>query len=106
MLSFARPYTPELVGWFRDFGQGASSYDANVHYARIQPIFNTFQFTDNPAGGLLTATDPSNRLAGLSTGNARRCPGTSTQNAEDGSSPFRDSDGKLDCDPRIGIPGP
>ena len=51
VLEFARPYTPELVGWFRDFGQGAANYDANGHFARIQPIFNAFQFTDNPAGG-------------------------------------------------------
>ncbi len=44
VLSFIRPYVPDLEGWFRDFGQGASSYDANGHYARIQPIFNTFNF--------------------------------------------------------------
>src|SRR5205085_12669041 len=40
VLEFIRPYIPELVGWFRDFGAGASNYDANGHYARIQPIFN------------------------------------------------------------------
>ncbi len=38
VLEFYRPYAPELVGWFRDFGQGAATYDANGHYARIQPI--------------------------------------------------------------------
>ena len=54
VLEFARPYTPDFIGWVRDFGQGASNYDANGHYARIQPIFNAFQFADNPAGGLLT----------------------------------------------------
>ena len=53
VLEFIRPYTPELVGWFRDFGQGAANYDANGHFARIQPIFNAFPFTDNPAGGVL-----------------------------------------------------
>ena len=59
VLEFVRPYTPDLVGWFRDFGQGAANYDANGHYARIQPIFNAFQFTDNPAGGTLTPIPPS-----------------------------------------------
>ncbi len=79
MLEFARPYTPDLVGWFRDFGQGAANYDANGHFARIQPIFNAFQFTDNPAGGLLTPIPPSARMTGLQTGNERRCPGAATQ---------------------------
>src|SRR5206468_3873545 len=40
VLQFIRPYTPELVGWLRDFGQGASNYDANGHFARIAPIEN------------------------------------------------------------------
>ena len=51
MLEFLRPYTPDLGGWLCDFGAGAANYDANGHYARIQPIFNAFQFEDNPAGG-------------------------------------------------------
>ena len=33
-----RQYTPDLAGWFTKFGQVASSYDANGHYARIQPV--------------------------------------------------------------------
>jgi hypothetical protein len=90
VLEFARPYTPDLVGWFRDFGQGAANYDANGHYARIQPIFNAFQFTDNPAGGQLTPIPPSARMTGLSTGNERRCPGAATQAPPDGSAPFTD----------------
>ena len=105
-LTFIRPYVPELEGWFRDFGQGASNYDANGHFARIQPIFNTFSFTDNPAGGLLAPTTPGLRLNGLSTGNVRRCPGAASQPAKDGSSPYRGEDGKLDCDPTKVLPGP
>ena len=42
MLHFIRPYAPDLVGWFRDFGQSTANYDANGHFARIQPIFNAF----------------------------------------------------------------
>ena len=49
VIKFIRPYTPDLVGWLRDFGQGAANYDANGHFARIQPIFNAYSFTDNPA---------------------------------------------------------
>jgi phospholipid/cholesterol/gamma-HCH transport system substrate-binding protein len=106
VLEFARPYTPELVGWFRDFGQGAANYDANGHFARIQPIFNAFQFTDNPAGGVLTPIPPSQRFDGLETNQLRRCPGAASQPAADGSAPWRDVSGTLDCDPDQVPPGP
>jgi phospholipid/cholesterol/gamma-HCH transport system substrate-binding protein len=107
VLSFIRPYTPDLVGWFRDFGQGAGNYDANGHYARIQPIFNNFSFTDNPAGGILTPKPPrSSPFEGLTTGNYRRCPGAASQPNADGSAPWRDTSGTLDCDPSLVLPGP
>ena len=105
VLEFARPYTPEFVGWLRDFGQGSSNYDANGHYARIQPMFNAFQFADNPAGGLLTPVPPANRMDGVETGVIRRCPGAATQRPADGSAPFTDG-GDLDCDPSLALPGP
>jgi phospholipid/cholesterol/gamma-HCH transport system substrate-binding protein len=105
VLEFARPYTPDFIGWVRDFGQGAANYDANGHYARIQPMFNAFQFTDNPAGGLLTPVPPANRMDGVETGVVRRCPGAATQRPADGSAPFTDGGG-LDCDPSLVLPGP
>jgi phospholipid/cholesterol/gamma-HCH transport system substrate-binding protein len=104
-LSFFRPYTPELVGWFRGFGQGAANYDANGHYARVQPIFNTFAFTESPEGGLLTPQSPDDRLDGLQTGLLRRCPGAATPAPADGSAPFTDGS-ELDCDARLTVPGP
>ena len=104
VLDFARPYMPELTGWFRDFGQGGANYDANGHFGRIQPIYNTFSFTDNAAGGTLVPQDVDNRLVGLETGILRRCPGGASQPAADGSAPFTD-DG-LDCDPRHVLAGP
>ena len=106
VLEFIRPYTPDLVGWLRDFGQGAANYDANGHYARIQPIFNAYSFTDNPAGGTLRAIPGNQRFEGLQSGNLERCPGTASQIPADGSAPFRDSDGSLDCDPSQVLPGP
>jgi phospholipid/cholesterol/gamma-HCH transport system substrate-binding protein len=105
VLEFIRPYTPDLVGWFRDFGQGAANYDANGHYARIQPMFNAFSFADNPAGGVLTPIPPEQRLDGLESGFIRRCPGAATQQPADGSAPFTDG-GDLDCDPSLRLPGP
>ncbi len=107
VLEFLRPYIPELTAWFRDFGVGAANYDANGHYARIQPIFNAFQFRDTPAGNQeLSPLAPALRLAGLSLNNLRRCPGAASQAPPDGSAPFRDSGGNLDCDPSQVPPGP
>jgi phospholipid/cholesterol/gamma-HCH transport system substrate-binding protein len=107
VLEFIRPYIPELVGWFRDFGIGASNYDANGHYARIQPIFNAFQYHDMPVGPpQLVPLPVAQRLAGLQTGMLRRCPGSASQPTADGSAPFRDSGGNLDCDPTQVPPGP
>src|SRR5215217_3460835 len=108
VLEFIRPYTPDLVGWVRDFGQGAASYDANGHYARIQPIFNAFSFKDNPAGGVLTPIPPSQRTDGVESGVVKRCPGAASQRAEDGSAPYTDNGnlGADDCDPSLVLPGP
>jgi phospholipid/cholesterol/gamma-HCH transport system substrate-binding protein len=106
VLRFVRPYTADLVGWLRDFGEGAANYDANGHFARIQPIFNAYSFGDNPTGGTLTPIPPSQRLAGLQTGFVKRCPGAASQPAADGSAPWRDTDGTLDCDPALVLPGP
>jgi phospholipid/cholesterol/gamma-HCH transport system substrate-binding protein len=106
VLEFLRPYTPEFAGWLRDFGQGSSNYDANGHYARIQPIFNAFNFNDNPAGGVLTPIPPSQRFDGLETNQLRRCPGGASQPPADGSAPWRDAGGTLDCDPNQVPPGP
>jgi phospholipid/cholesterol/gamma-HCH transport system substrate-binding protein len=107
VVTYIRPFTPELIGWIRDFGQGASAYDANGHYARIQPIFNAFSFTDNPAGGTLTPNQPSQRGFFQQTGQDKRCPGAASQPPADNSAPFLD-DGNLvgQCDPNQVPPGP
>jgi phospholipid/cholesterol/gamma-HCH transport system substrate-binding protein len=104
VLDFARPYTPDLVGWFRDFGQAASAYDANGHYARIQPMFLSFDFEDTPEGGVLRPQGLDEKFQGLQTGMYQRCPGAASQPPRDGSAPFLD-DG-LDCDPSQVPPGP
>ncbi len=106
VLTFGRPYTPELVGFLRDFGQGAANYDANGHYARIMPMFTPYTFAGGDAGGLLTPTSPVGKPQGTSNLNIARCPGAASQPAQDGSAPWRDSDGKLDCNPDLVPPGP
>jgi phospholipid/cholesterol/gamma-HCH transport system substrate-binding protein len=106
VLDFLRPYAPDFIMWLRDFGQGASNYDANGHFARIQPLFHGFTFADSPSGGVLTPAPRSTRLEGLTATNNRRCPGAASQSPPDNSAPFRDLSGTLDCDPGQVPPGP
>jgi phospholipid/cholesterol/gamma-HCH transport system substrate-binding protein len=108
VLEFIRPYTPDLVGWLRDFGEGAANYDANGHYARIQPIFNAFQLAETPVNNTLIPIPPSQRLDGLQNGVVARCPGAATQRPADNSAPFTDGGnlGPNDCDPSLVLPGP
>ena len=107
VISYIRPYTPDLTGWLEKFGHGAANYDANGHFARVQPLFNNFNYDDTPTGAVLTAL-PAN-LSGknaLVPRNSARCPGAAVQPAPDGSNPWRDSSGTLDCDPTAILPGP
>jgi phospholipid/cholesterol/gamma-HCH transport system substrate-binding protein len=107
VIEYIRPYTPELAGWITKFGQGASNYDAHGHFARIQPMFNPFSITSVPLlGQVLTPVQGANRLQGLETTKSFRCPGGATQPPPDGSAPWRDSDGDLDCDPTTVPKGP
>jgi phospholipid/cholesterol/gamma-HCH transport system substrate-binding protein len=107
VIEYIRPYTPEFAGWLTKFGQGASNYDAHGHFARIQPMFNPFSITSVPLlGEVLTPVQNANRLQGLQTTKSFRCPGGATQPPPDGSAPWQDSDGQLDCDPSTVPVGP
>jgi phospholipid/cholesterol/gamma-HCH transport system substrate-binding protein len=90
------PYSPELQGALRDFGQTTAYYDANGHYARISPV--TPSFTLGANNKLTPASNPQQVLQALQTGQLRRCPGAATQPSADGSAPFTDN-GQLGCDP-------
>jgi phospholipid/cholesterol/gamma-HCH transport system substrate-binding protein len=90
------PYAPDLAGTLRTFGAGAGYYDADGHYAHINPVFPSFTLGENST--LHPASSPQAALAGLETGQLRRCPGAATEPAEDRSSPFTDGE-LLDCDP-------
>ena len=105
VIEFGRPYTPELINWFRDFGQGAAPYDANGHYARVQPISTNYTLG---AGNVLNAIAPSARFDELDKGIVKRCPGTASQAPTDGSAPFLDGAnlGPSDCNPALIPPGP
>lgn len=102
VIDFLRPYSPDLVGWFRDFGQSAANYDANGHYARVLPITGIFDY--DAGSQTLEPVPPSQRLAGIESGYDRRCPGAASQPRPDGSNPFA-PDG-FDCDRTDVLPGP
>jgi phospholipid/cholesterol/gamma-HCH transport system substrate-binding protein len=105
VISYIRPYTPDLTGWVTKFAEVANPYDANGHYARIQPIFNQFQYTDTPAGPtLVPLSDDLSGRNGLNARNSLRCPGAATQPAPDGSNPWPGD--SPDCDPSNVPPGP
>ncbi|MDE3069870.1 MAG: MCE family protein [Acidobacteriota bacterium] len=87
------PYSPDLEGLLRDFGQATAFYDANGHYVHVEPVFDSFKLGE---GNTLTPVTPQQGLAGLKTGQLRRCPGAASAPAADGSSPFTDS-GLLGC---------
>jgi phospholipid/cholesterol/gamma-HCH transport system substrate-binding protein len=118
-LSFFRAYTPELVGWFNDFGTSGIA-DANGGMGRIGTTFNTFSFSA-PAGAdtlppnlvpfpllpppVSSVTEQFFGAAGFDLGNTERCPGSNERDPGDGSTPFTDN-GTLDCDPSQVPPGP
>jgi phospholipid/cholesterol/gamma-HCH transport system substrate-binding protein len=121
-LQFFRAYTPELVGWFNDFGS-SGVFDANGGIGRFSVLLNAFTFS--PPGNFPNAIPaspglppPLNIIPGftpnpqgpalfnaLDTGNLERCPGANERNPGDNSTPFTDG-GTLDCDPSQVPPGP
>ena len=95
ITAFFGPYSPDLQGTLREFGQTDAYYDANGHYARVGAVFPDFSLG---AKNTLKPASVSEALAPLKSGQLRRCPGAATQPAADGSSPFTDSE-LLTCDP-------
>ncbi len=90
------PYTPDLAGTLRTFGEAAGYWDADGHYVHVTGVFPDFKVGENDS--LTPAASPAAALEGLKTGQLRRCPGAATQPAADGSSPFVDGE-LLSCDP-------
>jgi phospholipid/cholesterol/gamma-HCH transport system substrate-binding protein len=99
-VEYARLYTPDLAGWITKFAEAAANYDANGHFARVQPVFLPFSY--NAADNELEPKPDSERLSGLEFGQWLRCPGGSVQPPPDGSAPVPADD----CDPSTTPPGP
>jgi len=95
ITAFFGPYSPDLVGTLRTFGQSGAYYDATGGYARVSPVFPSFALGEKDE---LKPASSTAALANLRSGELRRCPGAATQPAADGSSPFVDGE-LLTCDP-------
>jgi phospholipid/cholesterol/gamma-HCH transport system substrate-binding protein len=83
VIEYARHYTPDIAGWITKFAEVAGYYDANGHYARVQPVFSPAVY----ANGTLTPVAPSRHFEGYQRGILRHCPGGATQPPPDGSAP-------------------
>ena len=86
VISYARPYIPDLSGWLTEFGQVAAYYDANGHYARVQPVFGPTALDRDQYR--LTGVSPADRLNSYGRDSRPDCPGGSTQPTPDGSAPW------------------
>jgi phospholipid/cholesterol/gamma-HCH transport system substrate-binding protein len=118
-LAFFRAYTPELVGWFDDFGH-SGTLDAAGTIGRVSTTFNTFSFSPpglpeidlDLLGTTLGARSLVDQLDLIRTGLNRRCPGAEERplgaaDPSDDSIPFTEDLGPVgDCDPSQLPPGP
>jgi phospholipid/cholesterol/gamma-HCH transport system substrate-binding protein len=98
VVEYARGYTPDLTGWITKFAEVAGYYDANGHYARVQPVFSPTVLEN----GELVAVPPVRRTEGFETGIFNRCPGAAVQASPDGSTPWA----FMGCDTGNSPPGP
>jgi phospholipid/cholesterol/gamma-HCH transport system substrate-binding protein len=101
-LSSARPYAPDLIGWFDDFSHSGVQ-DALGGVSRVALYANLFTLVNNlpNIADLSLLTNPALRAAGFAstavTGQNNRCPGSMERPAPDNSNPFVPSD--VRCDP-------
>jgi phospholipid/cholesterol/gamma-HCH transport system substrate-binding protein len=98
-----RPYTPDLIGWFDDFGH-TGVFDANGGAARSMLNGNAFTLLN----GTLVPLDPGVRdqvfKDTASIRQTNRCPGAAEHRAADGSNPWKPSP-DFNCDPSETLPG-
>lgn len=111
-FAFARPFAPELVGWFDDFSATGGT-DALGNFSRSGLVFSGFTATSN-AGGILEALpvplplrdQVTDALAlGSDAGRNDRCPGSNERNLDGSNPPFRPGP-NFGCNPDIKPIGP
>src|SRR4051794_20665176 len=103
-LSTLRAYSPELTGWFDDFGQSGKN-DAFGGIGRIAVGLNEFSASVpglpcpsqlDAIGGLCKVLNPGQLLTSLGIKNLQRCPGANERGLTDEQ---LTQSGTVDCDP-------
>jgi phospholipid/cholesterol/gamma-HCH transport system substrate-binding protein len=103
-LATLRAYSPELAGWFDDFGQSGKS-DAFGAIGRIAVAANEFSVGPGvpcPSqleilpGGICSVLDPAQLFGSLGIKDLQRCPGANERGL---TSDQLTQGGTLDCDP-------
>jgi phospholipid/cholesterol/gamma-HCH transport system substrate-binding protein len=102
-LGYARPYAPDLIGWFDDFSH-SGLYDALGGVSRVGVHANAFLMV----GGQLSPIPPQLRNAAFKataeTHQTNRCPGAVEHSADDRSNPWKPTP-DFNCDPTQVLPG-
>jgi phospholipid/cholesterol/gamma-HCH transport system substrate-binding protein len=124
-IEVTRQYSPDLMALVTRLSQVLGYYSADGHYARTMPVTNIFEYERDSQ--LMVDTPGSNELNPIyndpelqydfyedprptfpnpfSPFGFQRCPGTASQPAEDGSTPFNEGfTAPDDCDPNAVIP--
>jgi phospholipid/cholesterol/gamma-HCH transport system substrate-binding protein len=101
-LASARPYAPDLMGWFDDFSH-SGVYDALGGVSRAALYVNLFTLTGNVPnipGGLIPPTDrAANFAANAKLHQNNRCPGSMERDTGDGSISLQAFSAQTGCDP-------
>jgi phospholipid/cholesterol/gamma-HCH transport system substrate-binding protein len=101
-LASARPYAPDLLGWFDDFSH-SGVYDALGGVSRAALYVNLFTTTGNVPnipGGLIPPTDrAANFAANAKLHQNNRCPGSMERDPGDGSISLQAFSAQTGCDP-------
>ncbi|MEA2124932.1 MAG: phospholipid/cholesterol/gamma-HCH transport system substrate-binding protein, partial [Solirubrobacteraceae bacterium] len=104
-LSFARPYAPDLLGWFDDFSH-SGVFDALGGISRPGLHADAFMVV---AGQLAPVPPELRDSAFVASGGVRnqrnRCPGAAEHVAADGTGPYQPSP-DFNCDPTQTLVGP
>ncbi len=104
-LEYARPYAPDLLGWFDDFSH-SGVFDALGGISRPAAHADAFMVV----GGQLQPVPPQLRdqafvASGGVRGQDNRCPGAGDHKNEDGTGPFKPTP-DYNCDLTQVLPGP
>lgn len=103
-VGFARPYSPDLTGWFDDFSH-SGLYDALGGFSRPSVNVNAFGLVNGVLQPIPDQLRAQAFQAVAAFGQRDRCPGAAEHPQPDGSVPYHPSS-DFPCNPSQVLPGP